>query len=131
MSAIFEYQKAVFEKLSVDAELVTLINGVYDNVPQDVYAPYVYFGDVAVEEIPNLGANVQRINFVIFCVAESAGKKEVAEIAAAVEQILHLSNLSVAGFEHINTKLVNQNIERQSNGVTYIAKLEFEGVVSD
>lgn len=131
MSALFEYQKSIFEKLSADAALSTLSTGVYDNVPQDATAPYIYFGDVSAEQIPNLSKNLQRINFIIFCVAESAGKKEVLEIANAVADALHLANLSVAGYEHINTKLQNQDAQRQSNGVTYIARMEFVGVVSD
>lgn len=131
MSTIFEYQKAVFEKLDADASLATLINGVYDNVPQDATAPYIYFGDVAAEQIPNLSKNLQRINFTIFCVAEGAGKKDVLEIAAALAEVLHLASLNVGGYEHINSRIISQEAERQSNGVTYIAKIELEGVVSE
>ena len=130
MSVILEYQKAIFAKLAGDAPLAALITGVYDAVPQDVIAPYIYFGDVAADEMPNLAVDISQINFIIFCVVESAGKKDVLEIAAAVAQALHLANLAVAGYEHINTQLLRQDIQRESNGVTYIAKLEFIGVVS-
>lgn len=130
MSAILEYQKAVFAKLNADSAVMDVVTGVHDIVPQGATAPYIYFGDVASEEATNLAKEMYKISFVVFCVTESMGKKEAAEIADLVRKSLHLATLNLSGFSHINTRLVDEDIELASNGQTYLAQLEFEAVVS-
>lgn len=129
MSAILEYQKAVYAKLVADSNITAAVVGVYDIVPQGAIAPYIYFGDVVCEEIGNLAGDMCRISFPIICVTESSGKKEAAEIANLVRKSLHLSELDVTGFEHINTRLTEEEIELSSNGTTYLAVLDFEAVI--
>ena len=130
MSKILEYQKAVFAVLSGDSTLSGKITGVYDIAPQGAAAPYVYFGDVETEDATNLAEDMQRISFVIFCISESAGKMEAAEISQAVRDLLHLQSLEVNGFEHVNTRNVSEDVSLSSNGTTYQARLEFEAFVA-
>lgn len=130
MSAILEYQTAVFAQLNADSALMAEIEAVYDIVPQGAVAPYVYFGDVTCEDAANLAAEQCKIDFQIICVTESSGKKQAAEISDLVRKSLHLAQLSLIGYEHINTRLLNEEIELASNGINYLATLGFEAVVS-
>jgi hypothetical protein len=130
MSAVLEYQKAVYTALQANATLVAQVQGIYDSVPQNASAPYVYFGDVDVKESANLSKNAVNIEFVIFCVTESLGKLQAAEIAENVCAILHRANLAVSGYTHINTRFVEQQISIANNGINYFAEMVFEGVVS-
>ena len=131
MSAILEYQKAVYARLQADSALVAQVQGIYDSVPQNAVAPYIYFGDAAAETAENLAKKAEKISFTIFCVSENLGKMQVAEIAEKVAVLLHRANLTITGYVHINTRFVEQKISLASNGINYFAELVFEAVVSD
>jgi ubiquinone biosynthesis protein UbiJ len=131
MSAILEYQKAVYAALQADASLIAQVQGIYDSVTQNAVAPYVYFGDVAAETAENLAKNAVKISFTIFCVTETLGKLQAAQIAENVRAIIHRANLVVAGYDHINTRFVEQEISLANNGINYFAEVVFEGVVTD
>ena len=130
MSAILEYQKAVYAKLQADSALVASVQGIYDSVPQNAVVPYIYFGDATTEDTSNLAKNSAKINFTIFCISETLGKKQAAEIAEKIRALLHRATLTLSGYTHINTRYVEQKISLAGNGINYIAELLFEAVVS-
>jgi len=131
MSAILEYQKTVYNALQANSGLVAQVQGIYDSVPQNAVSPYVYFGNVTSETAENLAKNVVKINFTILCVSETLGKLQAAQIAEKVRASLHLANLSITGYTHINTRFIAQEISLTNNGINYFTELNFEAIVSE
>lgn len=127
MSAILEFQRAAIAALEGSSGLMGLVSGVYDNVPQNVAAPYVYFGDVQAQEKQSLASKVQIFQLEVFLVSESLGKKQLYQVAAQVEVVLTGASFSLmGGYVHFGTRLLRSDYEQQSDSKTSICRQLFE-----
>lgn len=130
MSATLELQKSIYAILSVDSGLLARVTGVYDSVPQNAVAPYVYFADVETVDISGLAKKKYHVTFEINSISESLGKKDSAEIAEIVRGLLDGKKPTIAAYENANIRFVSQSIAVASDGKTYIAKQKYEGVIT-
>lgn len=129
MSATLELQKAIYEILSADSGLLSRVTGVFDSVPQNAVAPYVYFADVQTTDISGLAKTKFQIEFEINVISESLGKKDSAEIAEIVRNLLDDVTPEIAGFEDLQINFLSQTIAVASDAKTYMAKQKYEGII--
>ena len=102
--ALMELQRALFAKLSADSTLMSLVGGVYDNVPQNTPLPYVIIGDGTQVIRPADGLVISECQLEIHVYTDSGGRKSALEILNRLHALLHLGTLSLTGFQLISLR---------------------------
>lgn len=99
MSYELAVQKVVFDALTNYAALSALVTGVHDSVPQNTAYPYVTVGEDVHNEWDTgttIGSNA---SISIHSWSRARGRKETKQIQAAIYDVLHRSDLTIAGFK--------------------------------
>lgn len=104
-TALRPLQTAVYQKLTASADLMTLVSGVYDEVPEAAAFPYVSLGSVT--ETADDAHDRQGLDtaLVIHVWSKYPGNAEAADIFAAVDAALDRQPLTVNGWTDITVKL--------------------------
>ncbi|MER7874830.1 DUF3168 domain-containing protein [Streptomyces solisilvae] len=101
-TALWPLQQAVYAALTADTTLMSLVSGVYDEVPESAIHPYVSFGSVT-ELVDD--AHDQRgltTNLVLHVWSKYLGFREATEILAALDTVLDRQPLTVTGFKDVS-----------------------------
>lgn len=93
-------QDAVYDALNVAAMTALATGGVHTDVPQDTAFPYVWltWGDPAEEPMDTFGRLGVISHLEVQAVSDYEGDDQVLDMLNKVAELLHHSNLSVAGW---------------------------------
>jgi len=110
-------QQAIYDRLTGDAQLMSLITGVYDELPDDVSSlqtPYIVLADL--HEVPAEAHDRTGIDasIVVNMWSRYRGYAEVGAINARVTYLLHrpVDTLLVPGFQNVSIKLESDQFMR-------------------
>ncbi len=105
-AASAELQKAVWNRLVGDAELVALLGGVrvFDTVPVGTPFPYLTFGRETVSDWSTATELGSEHLFSLHVWSRERGRKEVQAITAHVQALLHEASLVLAGYRLVNLR---------------------------
>ncbi|MCB1504687.1 MAG: DUF3168 domain-containing protein [Hyphomicrobiaceae bacterium] len=129
-NAGLELQKAIYQALRSGAEVLGLLGSakVYDDTPQRTEFPYVTFGQSLVRDW-STGTEAGHEHVITLHVwSRAAGRKQVREIMAAIETVLHDRQLTVAGHSLVNLRHEFSDARRDPDGETYHGTVRFRAV---
>ncbi|MEU2450054.1 DUF3168 domain-containing protein [Streptomyces sp. NPDC012765] len=103
-TALGPVQQAVYGRLTADEELMALITGVYDHVPENVVFDYVHIGEAT--EIPdNRHGGFGRETVPSLHVwTRHRGHGPGLRIAARITALLDHQPLTIEGLHHVSTR---------------------------
>jgi hypothetical protein len=87
-TALWPLQKAIFTCLTNSAELMSIINGVFDEVPEGVKLPYVTIGDDTVNPMDTKTGAGEDITLTMHIWTNGPGKTENKKIMDVVLQTI-------------------------------------------
>ena len=127
----YSVQKAIYERLTGDSQLMSIVSGIFDNVPQDQQFPFITIGNTSSSEIANLGGDgtEQRININIW--SREAGHKQVGDIMDIVYKLLHNSTLFISGKNIVAIRFISNAIQLEDDGWTYHGSMNLLVIVMD
>ena len=101
-------QEAVFEALSGDATLQSLLGGanVFDGAPRNQPAPYVHLGEITARDWSTATEAGSEISFAIVAWSRAEGRSEGLAIADRVVTLLHDAALDLDGWRLVNLRHV-------------------------
>ena len=131
MSAALELQRAVFDRLAGDAELVTLLGGarVFDGAPRNAEAPYVHLGEVNARDWSTATETGTEVSFAVIAWSRQPGRSEALAVAARVEALLHEAALDLDGLRLVNLRHVSTETARNEKPEGRRAVVRFRAVV--
>ncbi len=127
----YNIQKAIYEKLTGNSQLMALIGGVFDNVPQETAFPFVTIGDIFASESSSLGKNGVEQKLSINIWSREAGHKQTAEIMDVIYGLLHNGVLTIAGQIIIAVRITSSSIRLEDDGWTYHGTMNMIVVMTD
>jgi hypothetical protein len=92
-TALWPLQTAVYTCLTTNADLMSMINGVFDELPGGVKLPYVTIGDDTVNPMDTKTGVGEDITLTMHIWTMGPGKKENKQITDAVLQAITGGNL--------------------------------------
>ncbi|MEU6295007.1 DUF3168 domain-containing protein [Streptomyces erythrochromogenes] len=103
-AALGPVQQAVYARLTADAELMALITGVYDYVPEGVVFDYVTIGEAT--EIPDNrhGGFGRQTTLALHVWTRYRGHSRGQRIAARITALLDHQPLTITGLRHVSTR---------------------------
>lgn len=124
-------QKAIYEALSDDAELLTLLGGVhiYDDAPQRTRFPYITFGRTVVRDWSTGTEDGSEHIVTLHVWSRIAGRSQVYEIMRVVRDRLHDQQLAVSGYALVNLRWEFSDARREPDGETYHGIVRYRAVL--
>lgn len=125
---IFEIQQKIFSTLTSNEQLMEIITGVYDYVPETVETPYVTFSRILSTSDTTKTKNAsEKLSFFIEIWSQSKGRKEVVQVLSLVEQLLE-PEFVMDSTEIIEQKAMSREVAEEAYGL-YHATLEFQIII--
>lgn len=122
--APLETQKTLFEELSGDAVLTTLLgaNKIFDSaaVPQNSAYPYVTIGDGAMTDRSNhtWRGYSSDLTIHVWYREDGRGRKKVQQIQAEIDRILHTVDICIDGWNIVSFRQKLVDVIVDSDNVT-------------
>lgn len=118
MSALWPVQRAIYAKLTADPELMDVVSGVFDEVPEAGELPFLAFQELT--ETPSDTHDTRGFEVLVVLNAWSGykGNRQAAEILAHVDRILHRRPLDVGGWQVISIAHVADGVRRVQGSKT-------------
>ena len=88
-------QKAIYDTLTADAALMTLVTGVFDHVPGGTNLPYVVIGEATAADWSTKDMDGQRHTVSLHVWAQGRGQAETKTIMARIYGLLHRAELTL------------------------------------
>ncbi|KIL45762.1 DUF3168 domain-containing protein [Jeotgalibacillus soli] len=95
-TALWPLQVAIFQRLSNDATVTSLVSGVFDHVPSNQPFPYIRIGEPIKEPFTDKTSNGEEVSLVIHTWSDAMGKKQSYDIIEAAENALYGQPLSLS-----------------------------------
>ena len=117
-SMLYELQKSVYSALSGDTTLAALIEGVYDDPPENTSYPYITLGDVTSVPWRSHDRPGEEATITIHIWSQQAGFTEALSILKETNRILGYVNLSVTGWDIVRCEYEFSETLRDLDGLT-------------
>lgn len=129
-SAGAELQRAIYQRLTMDAALIALLGGarVYDDVPRGASFPYISFGPTTERDWSTGGEVGCEHTVTLHVWSRAHGFQETETIVAAVRDALHDQGLSLTGFQLINLRQEQAEVRRDPDGETRQGSIRLRAV---
>jgi len=129
-------QTAIYTALTADATLVALVEGIYDDHPQDLDAqassafPYVTIGDDIITPFASDDWSGGTILTQIDVWSRYAGRKEAKAILDRIRVVLDRATLSVTGYEFVTCDFAESFVDLDPDGETRHGVIQFRTLLA-
>ena len=120
-----EMQQAIYQLLSTDSTLSSLVTGVYDHVPAGTALPYITIGDATSRDWSTKTSSGSQLLFTIHAYSAEGGRKQVTDIMTRVYDLLHQGTLSLTSHTLVAVRFELGDIERERDGEIYHGRVRF------
>lgn len=130
LSASWALQKSIYEALSADVDIVSLLGGanIYDEVPQNASCPYLTFGQSQARDWSTGTEDGQEHVITLHVWSRAAGRKETHDILGAVRNVLHGGSLSLTDHALINLRHEFSDARRDPDGEHFHGIVRYRAV---
>jgi hypothetical protein len=114
-------QQAVYDKLSADTAVTSLVEGIFDSVPQGQAYPYITIGeDVHTEwDTATTDGSSCSISIHVWSRAgQKRGRMQTKEIQGAIYESLHKQELSLTGWDFVGVDCETSSSFVDQDGLT-------------
>ena len=129
-NAQWELQKAVYQALRADAELIAQIGDparIFDDPPPEAIFPYLTIGEARASDYKGLDGGLEH-ELKLYAFSRYAGRREVKRILSSVYDALHEAALTLAGHDLVNIRFVFADAFRRLDGEIYQGVARFRAV---
>ena len=125
----FPLQKALYQLLEGDAQLASLVSGVYDRALQGSVFPYITFGAWEGHDWSSMTGQGVVFLPVLQVWSREGGHKQVALIMGRLHVLLHDANPTLDSGTVISLRYTSSNIVLGDDGCTYCGTMRLRALV--
>jgi hypothetical protein len=119
-------QKRLYEILTQDLELMELVTGVFDVVPDEQSFPFIMIGKDTLNDFGSHSTSGFEGSCDVDVYSQAHGLKEAKEIASKVYTLLHEIDLALEGFPTLSFRCDMLDIFKEPDNRTIRALLRFK-----
>lgn len=127
----FPLQEALYSRLNGDSTLLSLVNGVFDSVPDDNDLPIVVIGEGTTTDNAMKDLDARDYVFTVDVWSSYRGMKETKNIMQRVYDLLHDFALSVSGANVITLRCEFTTQVIEGDGVIRHGIMRFRAFITD
>ena len=126
----FALQTAIYSRLNNDATLTNTHGaGVYDEVQEGNSYPFVTIGEETTIDYSTKDVDGGELTVNIHVWSQYKGSKETKTIMDRIHDLLHDYNLSVTGYNLVNSRFEYSDIMRDPDGITRHGVMRFRAII--
>ena len=129
MALLWEVQKAVYSALTDNNDLMEIVTGVYDYVPERTRYPYVFIEFEIAENISNLARQKYEISGKIVAYSIDTSRKKALDIMELVKESMNQDEIIVLGYEVVLVKQVAEKTRINEERNLFEVEAEFKIIV--
>ncbi len=126
-----DLQQAIKEALTNDANLMSIVKGVYDHVEQDSKFPYITIGEGTAVDWDSTTFNGMEMTRTIHTWSRNYGRAETLDIHKEIYRILHKKNITINNQELVNLRFEFEETFLDPDGLTYHGVLRIRAVTRE
>lgn len=127
----FNLASAIYSRLTGDATLMGLVEGIYDDVPQDTDYPYVVIGEETTLNNGSKTLDGLEHTLTLHVWSRYRGLKETKQIMERIYALLHTYDLAVTGASLVNLRQEFSSTFVDADGLTRHGVIRFRAMVFD
>lgn len=117
--AIYVLFPALDAYLSKDATLISLIKGIFDEVPENEPFPFIVLGDITEASLDGYNQTRRNITITIHVWSQAIGMEEIEAIMERLSLLLHQKTIpSIPGYTCVSTEREFELTQKQGDGIT-------------
>ncbi len=128
---IFELQTSIINTLAADATLLSIVNGIYNNVPIDAKVPYIAIDTISTNNTSSKSANNWDITISIKAYSQTRDSKEASNIIAEVRRIISSTTLIPIGGNVVFVSEISSQINRFKDGISWTSSILYKIALSN
>ena len=121
----YTLQQSVYQLLSGDSTLLSMVSAVYDRPPQGSAYPYVTIGESTISDWSTKTTTGTEQILTLHVWSRNGCRKEAALIMERVYNLLHQASMSVTGQTLVQIRFVSGDILLENDGYTYQGIIRF------
>lgn len=127
MSSFSHYhlQTAIYQALTGDAALMSLVTAVYDRPPQGTGFAYITIGESAGSDWSSKTTGGMEHIIAVHVWSREGGRRQAAVIMERVHTLLHRADVAVSGQTLVMMRFVASEIVLENDGWTYHGVMQF------
>tara|TARA_Y100001970_G_C14226585_1_gene856057 strand:- start:1243 stop:1650 length:408 start_codon:yes stop_codon:yes gene_type:complete len=126
----FALQTAIYSRLNTDSTLTNTHGaGVYDEVQEGNSYPFVTIGEETAIDYSTKDVDGGELTVNIHVWSQYKGSKETKTIMDRIHDLLHDYNLSVTGYNLVNSRFEYSDIMRDPDGITRHGVMRFRAII--
>lgn len=124
MSGAYELQIGLYDKLKDDAQLMAMVDAIYDNPPQqddpasNAPFPFVTISESTLQPWDTDTEIGTEATATVHVWSRASHALEAKQIQAAIYRVLHRDTIAITGYTVVGIDLINQTVERDPDGIT-------------
>lgn len=111
-------QQSVYATLNGDATLQNLVNGIYDQPPEEAGYPFVRIESLAAADWSFSGGEGVRAEIVLATYSRYHGKSETLSMLSRMHDVLHDAPISVSGYRLVQSRVISSQVRALADGKT-------------
>ena len=129
MTLVNLLHQSIFQELTNDELLMTLITGVFDRVIQSTAFPYISLGESTISDWSSKTTTGKQANISLHIWSREGGRKQAITIMERVYTILQDTHPEVSGHTVVLLRFADSRVELMNDGCTYKATIIFKSIV--
>jgi hypothetical protein len=122
----YPLQQSIYQALTADSQLMSLVVGVFDRVPQGTAYPYVTIGESVGSDWSTKTTSGMEQNVSLHIWSRQGGRAEAANIMTRIHTLLHEVPLTVIGQTLVSIRFSGSGITLENDGWTYQGVMKFQ-----
>ena len=119
-------QQAIYQALTSDSALMSMLTGVFDRPPQGTAFPYVTIGEITGSDWSTKTTSGMQQDITLRIWSREGGRAEAANIMTRLHTLLHQAPLNVTGQALVLIRFASSSIALENDGWTYQGVMKFQ-----
>lgn len=128
---LLQVQQGLYGKLTADAVLMDMLQGLYDQVPERAQLPYAVIGDGAVQPLTTDTVCGARCQIRIRVYSQKPGRKEVLRILDRIYAQIHLGALTLVESDVVSLHVRSAETRLLADARTIEGVIDIECLVTE
>lgn len=117
-SMLYELQKSVYAKIAADSTIMALIEGVYDDPPENTDYPYITIGEATSVPWRSHDRPGEEVTFTLHIWSQQAGFSEGLLILKELNRLFGYVDLVVTGWDIVKCEYEFSDTFKDQDGLT-------------
>ena len=129
LQSIGHFQKAIYEMLKTDRQLIQMVMGIYLSVQQDAKYPFILVSLISLQDVSKYSKKIYEIDFEISLFTRDRVQEPVLKIADHIVHLMESQPIGIADATVISMRKNAIEWVRGQDGMSNKLVMKYKGII--